>query len=93
MLHSLRVAIESDDYLRDQVAIEGVFFYTHLATRHMPNATPTSTRHLAISNICAGSGILFPKGISPTLATIININGNHWVSVIVDFQNDLVNVR
>ncbi len=86
MLECLKQALKTDDLYRDEVIVEGVFFYTYLmaAYAERDSGVYTSSKQFRRLRVIAES---LASRERKQLATIINVNDNHWVSVVVDFEN------
>lgn len=88
MLELLRWGVEHNEGLSGSIIVKGVFFYACLLSAFNENADvyANANHFRQIRQI----GTSLSSGFQTKLATIINVNQNHWVSIIIDFENSLL---
>lgn len=85
----LRTSIQNEEGIKNAVAMGNVFFSTYLLSTFAGN---DSDIYATCNHFCRIRQLIHTlfstQQPQSKLATIINVNENHWVSVIVAFDNE-----
>jgi hypothetical protein len=72
-----------------KIKIENTYFYGFLQKAYKTHQTKEYETNKYFIRACKIGHALF-SGLRRQVAFLVNINGNHWVAVILDFKHDLI---